>query len=691
MPYRLGLKALLRDLDEARGIYVSCGYEYPGRHSRWDFVCVRPPLELIGLDRTVVFRPLNERGVAINAMLASMLRGSANWKCFREDNGTIYGELKPAAGLFPEEERARRPSVLSVLRELFTEFRPKDGGRALALAGAFGYDLFFQFEPMPLRLSRENCKDAHLFFCDDIILMDRKTERVERTTYEFEADGVTTRGLDRVGERVPDPPDRESTPITTDYALEEYSKCVEAARDGMRLGNYYQIVLAQTFKTGYSGSTSELFELMRRATPSPFEFLVQFANEQLVGASPELFFRAEGRRIESCPVAGTAPRTGDPLADAETIRNLLISTAEESKLTMCTDVDRSDKSRVCEPGSVRVIGRRLIEGNWGASFQTVDHVEGMLRDGMDALDGFASHIWPVAMMGAPKRAAAAAIESLEKTARRWFGGAVGILWADGEINAGMLANFVSLRDGYATYPAAATVVYDSDPHSAYREARLKASWFIRVLGGHIEPKPVNTLEACRDCSILIIGDNGGFIQTLASYAREIGALAITAAEGTADLLDSVAPSLIIISPGPRAVALSDISDLTMTAIAKGVPIFAISLGMAGVVEALGGDLEVLDYPMHGKRSLIKHHDIGVFKGLPQQIQVGRYDSRIVRRVTLPAAFEVTAEADDGAIMGLRHREYAIEAVQFQPCSILSASGDIGLKLIANAIRLADRT
>ena len=114
-----------------------------------------------------------------------------------------------------------------------------------------------------------------------------------------------------------------------------------------------------------------------------------------------MFVRVEGRRVETCPIAGTARRTGDPLRDADNIRELLNSTKEESELTMCTDVDRNDKSRVCEPGSVRVIGRRLIESYAGV-FHTVDHVEGTLAEGFDSLDAFLSHMWAVTIIGAPK-------------------------------------------------------------------------------------------------------------------------------------------------------------------------------------------------------------------------------------------------------------------------------------------------
>jgi anthranilate synthase len=166
----------------------------------------------------------------------------------------------------------------------------------------------------------------------------------------------------------------------------------------MRQGNYYEVVLRQTFRTNYSGKASALFERIQQLSPSPYEFLLQLGDEQLVGASPEMFVRVEGRRVETCPISGTARRTGDPMRDADAIRELLVSTKEESELTMCTDVDRNDKSRVCVPGTVRVIGRRLIE-SYAGLFHTVDHVDGTLAEDMDALDAFLTHMWAVTVIG----------------------------------------------------------------------------------------------------------------------------------------------------------------------------------------------------------------------------------------------------------------------------------------------------
>ena len=692
LPYARGLDRFRRDLDRHRGIYLSSGYEFPGRYSRWDIVAVRPPLELVSFQREVTFRPLNDRGVAINRILATVLADHPHWAEFREDNGTLHGILKPMPPLFPEEERSKQPSVFSVLRALTQEFR-NDADDKLAFAGAFGYDLLFQFEPVPLRLPRDTRKDLHLFFCDDIIYMDRKREQIERFSWDFDLPGITTRGLARTGEAVPRQPKRKPGPITSDHTQAEYMANVETVREGMRQGDYYEVVLRQTFSTPYSGKASDLFARMQQANPSPYEFLIQFGQEQLIGASPEMFVRVEGDLVETCPISGTARRTGDPLQDEKNIRALLNSTKEESELTMCTDVDRNDKSRVCRPGTVQVIARRLIE-SYAGLFHTVDHVTGRLEPGFDSLDAFLSHMWAVTLIGAPKKAAATTIERLEKTARDWYGGAVGMLSLNGDINTGILIRTTYLRDGYATYPAGATLLYDSDPASEEAETRLKATGFFRLLGPKPDGVAAEPYAPTVKRKLLLIDNDDCFIHTLANYARQAGADVITYRAGVPfEVLDRVHPDLILISPGPGRPADFGIPALVLHAAAQGIPVFGVCLGLQGIVEAFGGELGVLPYPVHGKPSLVRHQGAGVFEGLPEEIEAGRYHSLYAIPERLPDCLEVTARTVPGPngesiIMGVRHRELPIEAVQFHPESILTAQGDAGLKLIRNALRLA---
>jgi anthranilate synthase len=689
--YRKGLRHLLRELDTYRGIYLSSGYEFPGRYSRWDLASTRPPLEIVALDRRVEFRPLNVRGEILNQMLHAVLGEHPHWDSFgMEGGGVLAGFLKPLPKLFPEEERSKQPSVFTILRSLIEEFRNDEDGR-LGLVGAFGYDLLFQFDPIEKRLPRSGQKDLHLFLCDDIYFMDRKKEQVERYQYDFDYQGISTLALARTAEPVPVAPELAPGPIESDHTPEEYMANVETVREGMRRGDYYEVILRQTFSTPYSGKPSKLFEQMQRASPSPYEFLLQFGDEQLVGASPEMFVRVEGQRVETCPISGTVRRTGDPIRDAESIKQLLDSTKEESELTMCTDVDRNDKSRVCEPGTVKVIARRVIEAYVGL-FHTVDHVEGFLKEGFDSLDAFLSHMWAVTVVGAPKKAAAIAIEALEKEPRGWYGGAIGMLSLSGDINTGILIRTTYLRNGRATYPAGATLLYDSVPEMEERETRLKATGFFRILGAEQEKPRVEVHEGDgAGVRLLLVDNDDCFIHTLANYARQTGAEVVTYRAGfPPEMIRQIAPSMILISPGPGRPVDFGVPELVKNAVRLGVPVFGVCLGLQGVVEAFGGELGVLDYPMHGKPSWITHNGKGVFQGLPDRFQVGRYHSLFARRETFPSCLEVTAESEDGVIMGLRHKELPVEAVQFHPESILTLEGGCGLRMIENVVRLYGR-
>jgi anthranilate synthase len=406
-----------------------------------------------------------------------------------------------------------------------------------------------------------------------------------------------------------------------------------------------------------------------------------------------MFVRIEGDRFETCPISGTARRTGDPLRDAENIRELLNSRKEESELTMCTDVDRNDKSRIATPGSVKVLGRRLIEAYAGL-FHTVDHVEATIKPGFDALDAFLSQMWAVTMIGAPKRAAAQAIEDLEKDVRGWYGGAIGMLSLNGDMNTGITIRTIHLRGGVASYGAGATILYDSVPELEAQETRLKATAFFRALKGRPRAAEVRTEAPSREgegVRLLLVDNDDCFIHTLANYARQTGAEVVTYRSGfPMDLIARVAPTIILVSPGPGRPEDFGVPQLVRHAAQSGIPVFGVCLGLQGMVEAFGGELGVLDYPMHGKPSVVVHKGIGVFEGLPERFKVGRYHSLFARKEKVPACLEVTAESEDGVIMGVRHRELPLEAVQFHPESMLTLEGDCGLKLMQNVVRIYGR-
>src|ERR1700682_150485 len=213
--YKKGLKPLLHKLDRYRGIYLSSGYEYPERYSRWDVASICPPMEIIAAGRNVDFRPLNQRGEALNRILQPLIERHPHGDEFEFRDGRRHGRLKPLPQLFPEEERSKQPSAFSILRTLIQEFRNEQDSR-LALAGAFGYDLLFQFDPIAKRLPRSGQKELHLYLCDDICFMDRKKEQIERYSYDFACEGLSTLATEPAAEPAAPPPQLSPAPIESD-------------------------------------------------------------------------------------------------------------------------------------------------------------------------------------------------------------------------------------------------------------------------------------------------------------------------------------------------------------------------------------------------------------------------------------------------------------------------------------------
>jgi anthranilate synthase len=147
---------------------------------------------------------------------------------------------------------------------------------------------------------------------------------------------------------------------------------------------------------------------------------------------------------------------------------------------------------------------------------------------------------------------------------------------------------------------------------------------------------------------------------------------------------------VVLSPGPGTPADFRVADTLAAAVARGLPVFGVCLGLQGLVEYCGGTLATLPYPVHGKASRIRVLGGRLFAGLPSEFRAGRYHSLYAVRETLPATLEVTAESDDGIVMAVEHRALPLAAVQFHPESILTLEDDCGLRLVHNVVALLAR-
>ncbi len=693
--YENATAGLIESLDTTKGVLLSSSYEFPGRYSRWDMGFSQPPLELTGRDRGFALHALNERGQILLPAIAPILENHPHIDGLTLGEDSIFGTVGQPAKWFAEEERSQQPSLFSVvriLRDLFAH----TGDERLGLYGSFGYDLALQFEQIALKQDRPtDHKDLHLYLPDSLITVDHAARRAVRLDYEFTiASGdstqstQSTQGLERKG--AAHPPSRGANQAAqNDMAEGEYAAIVEDAKPRFARGELFEVVPSRVFRTACSTAPSEIFRRLKRRNPAPYGFLINLGHgEHLIGASPEMYVRVTGKRVETCPISGTIARGRDAIEDAENIRTLLNSAKEESELTMCTDVDRNDKARVCNPGSIRIIGRRQIE-MYSRLIHTVDHVEGRLRQGFDALDAFLTHCWAVTVTGAPKRAAMTHIENVERSPRAWYGGAIGAVLCNGDLNTGLTLRTVRLKQGIAEVRAGATLLYDSQSTAEEAETVLKASAMIDAI---TRPDSEQNIDDPTRSGIgkrvLLVDHEDSFVQNLASYIRATGAETLTMRPGFPDaVFDDFKPDLVFLSPGPGRPDDYGLRGNIERALAHGLPVFGVCLGLQGIVEFFGGALGQLDTPMHGKPSKVHLQTSDpLFAGLPENVVVGRYHSLFADPHTLPSDLIVTAKSSDGVIMGLRHKSLPISAVQFHPESLLTLQGDAGMHMIANLLR-----
>jgi anthranilate synthase len=681
VPGRDPLARVLPRLDTHRGALFASGYEYPGRYSRWDVGFVDPPVELVSSGRRFSLRALNGRGAQLVQILRLGLEGHPHLVELDSGERQVSGTIAAMPERFPEEERSKQPTIFSVLRAIVALMGTQRDPH-LGLYGAMGYDLVYQFEPIRLRHNRDGVADLHLFFPDELVVVDHRKEVSTRCRYDFSYRGFSTVDLPRTG-RARACPGGQGSALRSDHRPGEYADKVRQVIAGTRRGDYFEVVLSQVLQAGYAGTPTALFDGIRRLNPSPYEFLINLGKEQLVGASPEMFVRVEAGLVETCPISGTAPRGATPIEDAQQIRALLNSVKDEAELTMCTDVDRNDKARVCQAGTVRVLGRRMIEV-YSRLIHTVDHVVGELRGDCDAFDALLSHMWACTLTGAPKPAAMQVVEDLENSARRWYGGCVGMVLFNGNMNTGITIRTVHLAEGTASIRVGATLLCDSDPEAEEQETRTKAEAFVLAVLG----RP--TTPAARGPSgqpgagkrVLFVDNRDSFVHTLGDYVRQTGAAVTTVRAGLATgLLDQMRPDLVFISPGPGTPKDFGVPELVRTCMRRNLPVFGVCLGLQGIVEACGGALGVLDTPVHGKSSRILCSQRGLFAGFPAEFVAGRYHSLYALPEALPSCLEVLARSDDGVIMAVAHRERAVAAVQFHPESILTLGDDLGRRLI----------
>ncbi|SDU75614.1 anthranilate synthase component I [Jiangella alkaliphila] len=277
----------------------------------------------------------------------------------------------------------------------------------------------------------------------------------------------------------------------------DFLAAVERAKEEIRAGEAFQIVLSQRFQTPTTADALDVYRVLRRDNPSPYMYLVRLPGPDgdgegaysVVGSSPEALVKVNGDRAMTHPIAGTRWRGETPEADAALADKLLADPKERAEHLMLVDLSRNDLGRVCAPGTVEVVDFMTVR-----RYSHVMHIEstvvGRLRDDQEALDVLAACFPAGTLSGAPKVRAMEIIDDLEPVRRGVYGGVVGYLDFAGDLDVAIAIRTALIRDGVGYVQAGAGIVADSDPEAEWTESRNKAAAALRAIAVAETMRPV---------------------------------------------------------------------------------------------------------------------------------------------------------------------------------------------------------
>ncbi len=390
------------------------------------------------------------------------------------------------------------------LRKVMSDYRaPQVPGLPRFTGGAvgfLGYDGASWFEPAlegvwkanPLPAGQDD--DACFMLFDTILAFDHVKHRIllianARVDPDTDLEGAyrfacakihfLEQELDRTLSE-PAPAEPTAVEVTSNTSQEAFEDAVRTAKERIAAGDIYQVVLSQRFETDVSADPFTVYRALRHVNPSPYMYYIRMGPLAIVGSSPEMLVRVEGREAVTHPIAGTRPRGHDAAEDVHLAEELKLDEKERAEHVMLVDLGRNDLGRVSEYGSVRVAQFMELE-RYSHVMHLVSRVAGRLREDQDRLDALAACFPAGTVSGAPKIKAMEIISSLEPTKRGIYAGAIGYVDFAGNLDCCITIRTITMRDGKAYVQAGAGIVADSDPTAEYNETRAKASALFRAL------------------------------------------------------------------------------------------------------------------------------------------------------------------------------------------------------------------
>jgi len=387
---------------------------------------------------------------------------------------------------------------IATLRELMASFHapfvpdlPRFTGGAV---GYLGYDAAAWFEPVTLQDVPEREDEGGFMVFDTVLAFDHVRHRIliianARITgdedleslYQFACAKIefVERELDRPLSK-PHCPDKSPIEVTSNVSREAFEQMVRTAKEYIAAGDIYQVVLSQRFETRLGADPFTVYRALRHVNPSPYMYFIRMGERSIVGSSPEMLVRVEGRRVETHPIAGTRPRGRSEDEDLRLAEELKRNEKERAEHVMLVDLGRNDVGRVAAYGTVKVPTYMALE-RYSHVMHLVSIVEGKLADEYDRLDALAACFPAGTVSGAPKVRAMEIIAELENRRRGVYAGAVGYLDFAGNLDFCITIRTVLIERGRAYVQAGAGIVADSNPAAEYEETKDKARGVIRAL------------------------------------------------------------------------------------------------------------------------------------------------------------------------------------------------------------------
>ncbi|KJS37767.1 MAG: anthranilate synthase component I [Hyphomonas sp. BRH_c22] len=359
-------------------------------------------------------------------------------------------------------------------------------------SGAFGYvgyDMIQHIEPVTITAQDTlHVPEALLVIPRVVIVFDHIYQEILLIgRVEDGNDAAIDALLDTVEarlERLPETPPKDQPPVdvtlTSNTTKERYFEIVDQCRDYIRAGDIFQVVPSQRLSTPFSRKSISFYRALRRLNPSAFMFHMNLGDVRLVGSSPEILVRLRDGRVAIRPIAGTRPVSGDALEDARRAEGLLADPKEMAEHLMLLDLGRNDVGRVAAYGSVEVTEQFIVE-RYSHVMHIVSHVEGNLREGLDAVDVLFAGFPAGTVSGAPKIRAMQIIDEMETARRGIYGGAVGYFGWNGDLDTCIALRTAVIKDGQLHIQAGGGVVLDSDPQYEYDETLHKAGALRRAV------------------------------------------------------------------------------------------------------------------------------------------------------------------------------------------------------------------